>query len=187
MNQKVPQKCSTFGLWDTEWPWLQTVMWGTNSCECHHFQAVLHTVTTWKPKSVCEGKNSQKKLLSGGQNCCFVGHKACTFLAPRKWSIITQLTVMIKQIHGEGRREDKTRLSSHSSHPQPHSPSSGSWLSSSIRSLLPLTQREQNLWQRWSHIMQTTLLIFKNKHKRKSMLIWPGTWLSPLVLLLFPS
>lgn len=84
-------------------------------------------------------------------------------------------------------REARTWLPGSSSRPQSHFLSSVDSLGSSMSCLLPLTQREQSLLQEWKQIMQTALFIFKNKNKRKSILIWPGTWLSPSVLLLFLS
>lgn len=84
-------------------------------------------------------------------------------------------------------KEARTWLPGSSFNPQSLFLSSVAWLSSSMCCLLPLTKREENWLQGWKQIMQTALLIFKNKNKRKSMLIWLVTWLFPSVLLLFPS
>lgn len=163
MNQKNP-KCGTFGLWDTEGP--NSVPWGTSSPEWHHFQA-SQSVKVKAKVSLC--RQEQPTKISSLEDTFTVvqgmryapsqfQENGAASHNSRWWSH--------RSVEKAG-REARTWIPRLSSHPQSHSPSSGSWLSSSSCSLLPLTQGEQNLQQGWNRKMQTTLLIFKNKYKRK--------------------
>lgn len=181
MNQKNPT-CGTFGFKVTEGPWLRSLSGEAQTAA---------SATTFG----CPSQSNKVKAKAG----------LCRQEQSTKNSSLEDTVIVVQgirhapsRLQGNGAasrgrsmvksgREARAWLPSLSSHPRSHSLSSRSCLSSSTCSLLPLTQREQKLLQGWNQIMQTTLLIFKNKYKRESMLIWPGTWLSPSVLLLFPS